>query len=59
MTRRIADSDKSQVETMRALAHGGPIAWPLEMTVAWAVVLVAVFIPVAVRGYRLAAEASA
>ncbi|ETZ57552.1 hypothetical protein QRB31_03665 [Mycobacterium avium subsp. hominissuis] len=44
---------------MRALAHGGPIAWPLEMTVAWAVVLVAVFIPVAVRGYRLAAEASA
>ncbi|ETZ38352.1 daunorubicin resistance C family protein [Mycobacterium avium subsp. avium 2285 (R)] len=46
------------IETMRALAHGGPIAWPLEITVAWAVVLVAVFIPVAVRGYRLAAEAS-
>lgn len=47
------------IETMRALAHGGPIAWQLEMTVAWAVVLVAVFIPVAVRGYRSAAEASA
>ncbi|MDM3927004.1 hypothetical protein QRB35_13335, partial [Mycobacterium intracellulare subsp. chimaera] len=41
------------------LAHGGPIAWPLMITLSWAVVLLAVFIPLAVRGYRLAAEASA
>ncbi|WP_201409018.1 ABC transporter permease [Mycobacterium paraintracellulare] len=47
------------IETMRALAHGGPIAGPLTITVSWAVVLLAVFIPLAVRGYRLAAEASA
>lgn len=47
------------IETMRALAHGGPLAWPLAITLAWAVVLLTVFIPVAVRGYRLAAEASA
>jgi ABC-2 type transport system permease protein len=44
------------IETMRALAHGGPIAWPLAITVMWAVVLLAVFIPVAVRGFRKAAE---
>ncbi|BCP32511.1 peptide ABC transporter permease [Mycobacterium intracellulare M.i.198] len=47
------------IETMRALAYGGPLALPFAITVAWAVVLLAVFIPVAVRGYRLAAEASA
>lgn len=47
------------IETMRALAHGGPIMQPLVVTLAWAIVLLAVFIPVAVRGYRLAAESSA
>ncbi|MCA2320256.1 ABC transporter permease [Mycobacterium intracellulare] len=47
------------IETMRALAHGGPIEWPLAATLIWAVVLLAVFIPIAVRGYRLAAEANA
>ncbi|WP_082976096.1 ABC transporter permease [Mycobacterium sp. 1165196.3] len=47
------------IETMRALAHGGPLIWPLAMTLAWAVTLLAVFIPIAVRGYRSAAEHSA
>lgn len=47
------------IETMRSLAHGGPIAAPLVITLIWAVGLLAVFIPVAVRGYRLAAEANA
>lgn len=47
------------IETMRSLAHGGPIVWPLTITLAWAVILLAVFMPVALRGYRLAAEASA
>lgn len=47
------------IEAMRSLAHGGPILWPLAITFAWAVVLIAVFIPIAVRGYRLAAEATA
>nr|WP_082281879.1 ABC transporter permease [Mycobacterium colombiense] len=47
------------IETMRSLAYGGPIAWPLTITLAWAVILLAVFMPVALRGYRLAAEASA
>jgi ABC-2 type transport system permease protein len=47
------------IETMRALAHGGATAWPLAITLIWAGVLLAVFIPLAVRGYRLAAEASA
>lgn len=47
------------IETMRSLAHGGPLAWPLTITFAWVVVLLAVFIPIAVRGYRKAAESSA
>lgn len=47
------------IETMRALAYGGPIAWPLAMTVIWAAVLLVVSIPIAVRGYRKAAEADA
>nr|WP_082695001.1 ABC transporter permease [Mycobacterium lehmannii] len=44
------------VEAMRSLALGGPLAWPLTMTLVWAVVLLALFIPLAVRGFRLAAE---
>lgn len=47
------------IETMRALAHGGPLVWPLTMTFIWAMALLAVFVPVAVRGYRLAAESAA
>jgi ABC-2 type transport system permease protein len=47
------------IEAMRALAHDGPLGWPLLMTLIWAIVLVAVFIPLAVRAYRLAAESSA
>lgn len=47
------------IETMRGLAHGGPVVGPLVATSIWAVVLLAVFIPFAVRGYRLAAEANA
>jgi ABC-2 type transport system permease protein len=47
------------IETMRALAYDGPLGWPLAMTLLWAIVLVAVFIPLAVRAYRLAAESSA
>ncbi|WP_082953120.1 ABC transporter permease [Mycobacterium sp. 852002-10029_SCH5224772] len=47
------------IETMRSLAHGGPLAWPFAITLIWAVALLAVFVPVAVRGYRLAAEANA
>jgi ABC-2 type transport system permease protein len=46
------------IEVMRALAHDGPLLWPLAMTLIWAIVLMAVFIPLAVRGYRLAAESS-
>lgn len=44
------------IEVMRALAYGGPLVWPLAMTLGWAIVLMAVFIPLAVRAYRLAAE---
>jgi len=47
------------IETMWALAHGGPLMWPLAMTLLWTIVLLAVFIPIAVRGYRRAAESSA
>lgn len=45
--------------TMRALAHDGPLAWPLAMTLIWALGLLAVFTPIAVGGYRKAAESSA
>jgi ABC-2 type transport system permease protein len=47
------------IETMRALAYGGPTVRPLVTTLIWAVALLAVFIPIAVRGYRNAAESSA
>jgi ABC-2 type transport system permease protein len=47
------------IEAMRALAHGGPIVWPLTMALIWAIVLLGVFTPIAVRGYRIAAESSA
>jgi ABC-2 type transport system permease protein len=44
------------IEAMRALADGGPTLWPVLQSVAWVVGLVAVFGPMAVRGYRAAAE---
>ncbi|OBI44704.1 hypothetical protein A5708_16650 [Mycobacterium colombiense] len=47
------------LETMRALAHGGPISWHLAITGIWAIVLLAIFMPVALRGYRKAAESAA
>jgi ABC-2 type transport system permease protein len=46
------------VETMRTLALGGPVLWPLTMTIAWAILLLAVFVPWAVRGYQRAAESN-
>lgn len=47
------------IEAMWSLAHDGPLVWPLTMTFVWALVLVAAFIPMAVRGYRVAAESGA
>jgi ABC-2 type transport system permease protein len=47
------------IETMRALAEGGPVRWPALHSTAWVVGLIAVFGPVAVRGYRIAAESPA
>ena len=44
------------IETMRALADGGPTLWPLLQAVAWVLGLIVVFGPLAVRGYRVAAE---
>lgn len=46
------------MEVMRALAHDGPLLLPLALTVMWAIALVAVFIPLAVRAYRVAAQSS-
>jgi ABC-2 type transport system permease protein len=45
------------IEAMRGLAEGGPVLWPLLQAALWACGLVAVFAPMAVRGYRAAAEA--
>ncbi len=44
------------IEAMRGLADSGPILVPLLQSAAWVVGLLAVFGPVAVRGYRIAAE---
>jgi ABC-2 type transport system permease protein len=44
------------IESMRALAQGGPALWPLLLSVVWALGLAAVVGPLAVRGYRAAAE---
>lgn len=46
------------IQAMWALAHGGSLVWPLAMTLLWSIALLAVFVPMAVRGYRLAAESS-
>ncbi|CAM3049472.1 ABC transporter permease [Skermania piniformis] len=44
------------IEAMRGLTEGGAVAAPLLETVAWTIGLVAVSGPVAMRGYRRAAE---
>jgi len=44
------------IESMRALAQGGPALWPLLLSLVWALGLGAVVGPLAVRGYRAAAE---
>lgn len=44
------------IESMRALAQGDPALWPLFLTMVWALGLAAVITPLAVRGYRAAAE---
>jgi ABC-2 type transport system permease protein len=44
------------IASMRALAQGGSAVWPLLLSVGWAVGLFAVVGPLAVRGYRAAAE---
>lgn len=44
------------IESMRGLAQGGPVLWPLLLTVMWVLGLAAVLGPLAVRGYRAAAQ---
>lgn len=44
------------IESMRGLAQGGPVLWPLLLAIVWALGLAAVLGPLAVRGYRAAAE---
>ncbi|MCT7657360.1 ABC transporter permease [Mycobacterium deserti] len=44
------------IETMRALALGNPVTLPLFQALAWILGLGAVLLPLAVRGYRTAAE---
>ena len=46
------------IESMRALAHGDPALEPLLVTLAWAVGLSVVVVPLAIRGYRAAAESA-
>lgn len=46
------------IEAMRGLAGGGPILWPVLQSAAWVLALLAVFGPIAVRGYRVAAESA-
>jgi ABC-2 type transport system permease protein len=44
------------IQAMRAFAEGGATLWPLLQTFAWVLGLILVFGPMAVRGYRVAAE---
>ncbi|ORX02184.1 hypothetical protein AWC29_20215 [Mycobacterium triplex] len=44
------------IEAMGALARGGPLLWPMTLTLLWTGTLLVVFVPMAVRGYRHAAE---
>jgi ABC-2 type transport system permease protein len=41
---------------MRALSSGGELLQPIVLTVLWAVVIAALFVPMTVRGYRAAVE---
>lgn len=47
------------IEAMRGLSEGGPTLWPVLQSAAWVIGLMAVFGPIAVRGYRIAAESGA
>ena len=47
------------IEAMRALAEAGPTLWPVLQSLAWVVGLIAVFGPMALHGYRVAAESAA
>ncbi len=40
------------VDALRGLLTTGPILWPLAQTALWGVAFVAIFAPLAVRGYR-------
>ena len=42
------------IDTMRAMAIGGPIETNLLKSIAWLVVIFAVFVPLAIRAYRRA-----
>ncbi|MGX7732089.1 ABC transporter permease [Rhodococcus sp. 2H158] len=44
------------IDTMKALAMGGPLAEPLIKTLMWSALMIAVFTVPAIRGYRRAAE---
>jgi ABC-2 type transport system permease protein len=44
------------IESMRALAQGDPALLPLLLTFAWIVGLGVIFVPLAIRSYRAAAE---
>jgi ABC-2 type transport system permease protein len=44
------------IESMRAFAEGESALWPMTLTFAWLIGIAAVFGPLAVRNYRLAAE---
>jgi ABC-2 type transport system permease protein len=44
------------VESMRALTQGTSPVWPLTLTIGWVLAFGAVFVPLAIRRYRLAAE---
>jgi ABC-2 type transport system permease protein len=44
------------IETMRALAVGEPVIGPLLLTVAWVIGIGVIAVPLAVRGYRIAAQ---
>lgn len=46
------------IASMRALAEGGPVAWPLLLTFIWGLGLAIIAVPMAVRGYRAAAESA-
>ncbi|HEX2213019.1 MAG TPA: ABC transporter permease [Mycobacterium sp.] len=44
------------IETMRALCEGNPVFWPMLATLGWVLAFAAVFGPLAIRNYRIAAE---